>query len=66
LFLAWRFGNEDPWALYNSVPTDSDRAPRWPARRRAFIYACGLYAAEVMREQTRAMVGGQQQRRAGA
>jgi hypothetical protein len=56
LFLAWRYGSEDPYRLYNGLdvvyrplghPEEEPRPPRYPTRLRHFLYGAGLFAAEV-------------------
>jgi hypothetical protein len=51
--LAWRYGNEDPYRLYNMldgryVPWGGgeSRPPAHPSRLRAFVYACAEVAFE--------------------
>jgi len=55
LFLAWRYGGEDPYRLYNGLdgnfrplgyPEADPAPPRYPTRLRHFLYGCGLYALE--------------------
>lgn len=55
MFLAWRYGNEDPYRVYNgldrqyrplSQPDQLARPPTYPTRLRHFVYGCGLYAMD--------------------
>lgn len=62
LYLAWRYGNENPYALYNLldgryVPWGGGEPmpPPHPARLVAFIYGC----AEVAAEEARMLAGAQ-------
>lgn len=52
--LAWRYGGEDPWRLYNALDADyrplehperPPMRPRYPTRLRSFMYACAEMAA---------------------
>jgi hypothetical protein len=43
LWLAWRFGNEDPYVLYNGPNAEE---PKHPSRRRLFLYGCAAVAGE--------------------
>jgi hypothetical protein len=56
LFLAWRYGGEDPYRLYNGLdadyrplghPDELSRPPRYPSRLRHFLYGAGLFASEI-------------------
>jgi hypothetical protein len=56
LFLAWRYGGEDPYKTYNGLdadyrplghPDQEPRLPRYPSRLRHFLYGAGLFAAEI-------------------
>lgn len=51
--LAWRYGSEDPYRLFNMLDAEyrpwaggDPRPPARPGRVRAFIYACAQVAAE--------------------
>jgi hypothetical protein len=51
--LAWRYGREDPYRLYNMLDANykpwgggNPRPPLHPTRLRAFLYACAEVAAE--------------------
>jgi hypothetical protein len=53
LFLAWRYGGEDPYRTYNGLdedyrplghPEEAPRPPTYPTRLRHFLYGCGLAA----------------------
>ena len=53
LFLAWRYGGEDPYKTYNGLgsdyrplghPNEPSRPPQYPSRLRHFLYGCGLLA----------------------
>jgi len=55
LFLAWRYGGDDPYRTYNGLGEDyrplghpelPAHPPRYPTRLRHFVYGCGLFAAE--------------------
>ena len=51
MFLAWRYGGEDPYRTYNGLdadyrplgqPHEEPRAPKYPTRLRMFLYGCGM------------------------
>jgi hypothetical protein len=53
LFLAWRYGGEDPYRTYNGLdqgyrplghPEETARPPTYPTRLRMFLYGCGMVA----------------------
>ena len=53
LFLAWRYGGNDPYRTYNGLdedyrplghPEEAPRPPIFPSRVRHFVYGCGLVA----------------------
>lgn len=53
IYLAWRYGNEDPYRLYNNldeeyrpygVPDVEPVPPQRAGRVRYFVYGCGAYA----------------------
>ena len=46
MYLAWRYGNEDPYRLYHFGMPEADQPPPYPSRVRAFIYACAVIAQE--------------------
>lgn len=65
MYLAWRYGGENPYAVYNAldkefVPYDGGepRPPLNPARLRYFIYGCGLAAFEEAAELAGAKISG--------
>lgn len=52
--MAWRYGNEDPYKLYNSLDDDyrpreggEPRPPLYPGRVRYFIYGMAQAAFEM-------------------
>jgi hypothetical protein len=56
LFLAWRYGREDPYRLYNGLdadyrplghPEEEPRPPRYPTRLRHFLYGAGLFGMDM-------------------
>ena len=56
LFLAWRYGREDPYRTYNGLDADyrpsvtprRNRARRmYPTRLRHFLYGAGLFAMDM-------------------
>jgi hypothetical protein len=56
LFLAWRYGKEDPYRLYNGLdadyrplghPEEVSRPPQYPTRLRHFLYGAGLFGMEM-------------------
>jgi len=66
VYLAWRYGNADVFALYNGLddsyrplgpPDARPRPPRFSSRLRHFVYGCGLFAADQETE----LAGGRQQ-----
>jgi hypothetical protein len=72
LFLAWRYGGEDPYRTYNGLDGDyrplghsemEPRPPRYPSRLRHFVYGAGLYAADI---ESKLAHGGQAARVANA
>ena len=53
MFLAWRYGGDDPYRTYNGLdqdyrplghPEESPRPPTYPSRLRMFLYGCGMAA----------------------
>lgn len=53
LYLAWRYGSNDPYLTYNGLDEsyrpldqldDTPRPPPFPSRVRHFLYGCGLAA----------------------
>lgn len=51
MFLAWRYGGEDPYRTYNGLgedyrplgqPQEEPRLPTYPSRLRMFLYGCGM------------------------
>ena len=61
LYTSWRYGQQDPWLLYNGTPAPSPL----PARYRYFLMACGLYASKEDVERTTVISGGQVQKATG-
>lgn len=55
LYTAWRYGQEDPWTLYNGEAPPSPL----PLRYRYFLMGCGLYASSEEREKIASMAGGE-------
>ena len=55
MFLAWRYGGEDPYRTYNGLdeeyrplghPEEPPRPPTYPSRLRMFLYGCGIAAQD--------------------
>lgn len=51
--MAWRYGGEDPWRMFNRLDSDyrplnalsrRPTRPQYPTRLRSFMYACGQIA----------------------
>jgi hypothetical protein len=57
LYLAWRYGNEDPYRLYHLGTPAADQPPPYPGRVQAFIYACAMQAREDHIEELKAQAG---------
>jgi len=58
LYLAWRYGNENPYRLYHFGTPEADVTSPYPSRVQAFIYACAMRAREEEIEIAQAMAGG--------
>lgn len=57
MYLAWRYGNEDPYRLYHLGTPAADQPPPYPSRVQAFVYACALRAREDHIEELKAQAG---------
>jgi hypothetical protein len=75
LFLAWRYGGEDPYRTYNGLdmdyrplgrPQESPHPPTYPSRLRMFLYGCGLVAQETESRLAGAKTGAKVARALGA
>ena len=58
MYLAWRYGNEEPYRLYHFGTTAADQPSPYPSRVQSFIYACALMAREEHVESVNAVAGG--------
>jgi hypothetical protein len=68
VYLAWRYGGEEPYRLYNSLDSEyvpiegGERTPPlYPARLRYFIYGCAVAAFEEEAELAGAKISGRGQ-----
>jgi hypothetical protein len=65
LYLAWRYGGNDPYRLHNGLDAEMRPVgggevcpPPRPWRVKAFLFGCGIAAHEEEIEKTQAVVGG--------
>ena len=59
MYLAWRYGNEDPYRLYNFSNPEVGLTSPYPSRVQAFIYACAVKARNDHIEEIKAAAGAQ-------